>query len=405
MTIDAVVAGHLCLDIFPDFTVSPKATLATVLSPGCLTEVGTATLSTGGAVSNTGLALNKLGLATHLIGKVGDDFFGQAVQNIIASHGQHLADGIVVDKSASTSYTIIINLPAVDRIFLHCPGVNDTFRASDIRDERLSQARLFHFGYPTVIKSMYEPNGAQLTAMFKRAKESGVTTSLDMALPDPASASGRADWATILQSTLPWVDIFLPSIEEILYMLRRETFEQMRRAGSGAGFLSQATPELLSDLSRQLEAMGVKIVVLKLGERGLYMRTASRSAIENLGRAKPPATGAWADREMWAPCFQVQVAGTTGCGDSTIAGFLGGLLRGLSPEMTLTVAVAVGACNVEAPDALSGIRPWRETLDRITSGWTRRDLQLTSPGWHWEQEPGLWVGPCFRLRSFISAAP
>jgi hypothetical protein len=39
------------------------------------------------------------------------------------------------------------------------------------------------------------------------------------------------------------------------------------------------TPQLLSDLSRELLEMGVKIVVLKLGERGLYVRkrTAHRS--------------------------------------------------------------------------------------------------------------------------------
>ena len=397
MTIDAVVAGHLCLDIIPDLTVSPKATLATVLSPGGLTAIGAATLSTGGAVSNTGLALSKLGLATHLIGKVGNDFFGRAVQAIIESHGKHLADGIVVDESASTSYTIIINLPGVDRIFLHCPGANDTFHAADIEEERLMQARLFHFGYPTVIQTMYESGGAQLAKMFKRAKGSGVTTSLDMALPDPASASGSADWTAILQATLPWVDIFLPSIEEILYLLRRETFEEMRRAENGVEFLAKVTPELLSDLSRQLLAMGVKIVVLKLGERGLYIRTASRTAIEHLGRAKPSNADTWANREMWAPCFQVRVAGTTGCGDATIAGFLSGLLRGLSPEMTLTVAVAVGACNVEAPDALSGIRTWQETLKRIAGGWRRHNLRIDSPGWLWEHEHGVWNGPCTQV--------
>jgi sugar/nucleoside kinase (ribokinase family) len=139
--------------------------------------------------------------------------------------------------------------------------------------------------------------------------------------------------------------------------------------------------------------MGVKIVVLKLGHRGLYLNTAGASAIAGLGRAAPAEAAAWADREMWAPCFQVQVAGTTGCGDATIAGFLGGLLRGLSPEMALTVALAVGACNVEAPDALSGIRSWPETLDRIAAGWPRHDLRLNSPGWRLRKENDLWLGP------------
>lgn len=93
------------------------------------------------------------------------------------------------------------------------------------------------------MKLMFEDDGAQLVEMFRRAKDTGVTTSLDMALPDPASAAGRASWVTILKSTLPYVDIFLPSIEEILYMLHRETYDELCRAASGPSFLPLITPQ------------------------------------------------------------------------------------------------------------------------------------------------------------------
>jgi PAS domain S-box-containing protein len=42
-----------------------------------------------------------------------------------------------------------------------------------------------------------------------------------MAYPDPDSPAGRADWLTILQNVLPFVDVFVPSYEEI-YRLRHE---------------------------------------------------------------------------------------------------------------------------------------------------------------------------------------
>jgi hypothetical protein len=45
----------------------------------------------------------------------------------------------------------------------------------------------------------------------------------------------------------------------------------------------------------------------------------------------------------------------------------------MSPAEAMNAALAVGACNVEAPDALSGIRSWEEILQRITSGWSQRD--------------------------------
>jgi len=136
--------------------------------------------------------------------------------------------------------------------------------------------------------------------------------------------------------------------------------------------------------------MGVKIVVLKLGERGLYLRTASPAALEQWGRGRIRYPDEWADKELWAPCFMVNVVGTTGAGDATIAGFLSAFLRSMSPEQAATMAVAVGACNVEAADALSGIRSWEETLARIAGGWARRALRIEAPGWQYDDDAGLW---------------
>jgi sugar/nucleoside kinase (ribokinase family) len=387
----AIVAGHVCLDVIPDLGNIPQSRFDSLFLPGRLIEVGQATLSTGGSVSNTGLALNKLGIPTQLMGKVGNDLFGQAVRQIVASYGPHLADGMVVDEQAHTSYTVIISPLGVDRIFLHCPGANDTFTADDVRYDLVAQAQLFHFGYPPLLKRMYENGGAQLVEIYRRAKETGVTTSLDMTLPDPSSAAGRADWASILRSTLRYVDVFFPSIDEILYMLRRETFEELQPATKGASPSSRVMPELLSDLGQQLIEMGVKIVGLKLGEWGLYVRTAGGVAIEDMGPARPSNPKAWADREIWAPCFQVEAVGTTGAGDATIAGFISALLRDYSPEAAVTAAVAVGACNVEATDALGGIRSWEETMQRVKSGWPRRTLTLDSPGWRFDEDRQLWL--------------
>jgi sugar/nucleoside kinase (ribokinase family) len=386
----AVVAGHLCLDVIPSLAGRSQDRFETMFVPGHLIHVGPATLATGGPVSNTGLALHKLGIRTQLMGKVGDDLFGQAVRQIVASHAPYLADGMVIDSRAHTSYTIVINAPDVDRIFLHYPGANDTFSADDIRYDLLAETSLFHFGYPPLMRLMFEDNGAQLVDVYRRAKQTGITTSLDMAVPDPAAPAGRADWATILRAVLPHVDIFLPSIEEILYMLRRSTFDQLARAGGGARFLAGVTAQLLSDVGQQLLDMGTRIIGLKLGECGFYVRTAGQSALQRLGRAGPADLAAWADQELWAPCFKVNVVGTAGSGDSTIAGFLTALLRGLGPAEALTAAVAVGACNVEAADTLSGVRPWEETMERVAAGWARHDLRLTAAGWQFDRDYQLW---------------
>jgi sugar/nucleoside kinase (ribokinase family) len=391
-TYDAVVAGHLCLDMIPDLTHISEERFAQAFGPGRLTEVGPAIFGTGGPVSNTGLALTKLGIETRLMGKVGDDVLGQIVQEIIGSYGPGTASGMLVDRRVNTSYTVVLSPPNVDRFFLHYPGANDTFSANDVRYEQLSQARLFHFGYPPIMRLMYTNDGAELTEVFRRARETGVTTSLDMALPDPSSAAGQAKWVTILEATLPHVDVFLPSIEEILYMLRREIYDELYQAANGPNFLPLITPQLLSDTSQKLLQMGVKIVALKLGDRGLYLRTAGLSSIQALGRARPSDPATWADKELWTPCFKVDVVGTAGSGDTTIAGFLSALLRDMSPEEAVTAAVAVGACNVEAADTLGGVRSWDETMRRIASGWERHPLDLNAPGWRFDAHYRLWVG-------------
>src|SRR5712691_2078947 len=72
------------------------------------------------------------------------------------------------------------------------------------------------------MERMYANDGIELAAIFSRVKALGLTTSLDLSMPDPNSAAGRANWHAILRATLPYVDVFLPSAEEILFMPRRQ---------------------------------------------------------------------------------------------------------------------------------------------------------------------------------------
>lgn len=187
--IEVVVAGHLCLDIIPQFISDAGSDMGAYVAPGRLTDVGAVALSTGGAVSNTGINLHHLGVETRLMGKIGNDLFGRAILEIINSYHAKLAEGMVIVPDEITASTIVINPPGVDRAFLHCPGANRTFGAEDIRYDLLQECKLFHFGYPPLMRRMYIEGGAELAKMYQRAKATGVTTSLDLAMPDRSSAS------------------------------------------------------------------------------------------------------------------------------------------------------------------------------------------------------------------------
>ncbi len=388
--VDTVVAGHICLDMIPEFPRA-ESSLADLLVPGKLIDVGRLTTATGGPVSNTGLALHRLGFSVRLMGKVGDDVVGRAIVELIQQHDPALAEGMIVTGDSASSYTVVINPPGVDRIFLHSPGANDTFGADDIDYAALESSRLFHFGYPPLMRRMFADGGEELASLLRHVKERYLTTSLDMARPDPASEAGRADWRGVLERALPHVDVFLPSFDETLFMLDRERFARIQRASAGGDLNARADGVLLRDLADELIAMGAAVVAFKLGTQGLYLRTTNDPVrLADMGKCALSATAEWSDRELLVPCFEVDVVGTTGSGDCTIAGFLGGLLKGLGPEETMTAAVAVGACNVESADATSGIPHWSVVEERLAGEWRRRDVSCNLKGWTWDDQNGVW---------------
>jgi sugar/nucleoside kinase (ribokinase family) len=389
---EVVVAGHICLDVIPKL-YERKDRARSLLDPGQLVVVGPAVMSTGGAVSNAGLALHRLGIRTVLMGKVGDDLFGGKVLDILRGQDPALAEGMSVRRGEPTSYSVVISPPGVDRMFLHCSGTNDTFGAGDVDYDRLSGAKLFHFGYPPIMKRIYSGGGRELERLLRRVRKHNVTTSLDMSMPDPESESGRVDWKSFLKRVLPYVDVFIPSFDEILFMLDRRLFAQLKRKAGTRDMVSVANGEMLSSVGEKLLNMGAAVVGIKLGDQGLYLRTTDDEIrLSKAGRCFSASLDQWTGRELLAPVFRVKVVGTTGSGDSTIAGFIAGLVKRLSPQDVLTAAVAVGASNVEKADAVSGVPSWARLRRRIDSGWKRSRTALNLEGWKWNRRDSLWSG-------------
>lgn len=362
--IDVAAAGHICVDITPAVGQVSGRSVAEILRPGKLLEVGPATISTGGPVSNTGLALRRLGQRVSVMGKCGDDPFGDVLLSVLRREAPGAEAGMSVVPGEKTSYTVCIVLPGIDRMFLHCPGANDTFGAEDVDLDIVRHARLFHFGYPPLMKRMYQSGGAELATLLKDVSGLGTGTSLDLALPDADSAAGRADWRAILSQALPYTDIFLPSLEELLFMLRRERFDELTAGGSS--ICDAFSVADLRGLADDCLAMGGQIVVIKCGHVGAYLRTArSLKRLTGVLNVKRD----WEDREIFEPTCRVEnIVSTVGSGDSSIAGFLAALLRGESPAWCMAVLTVVGAQNLSALDAVSGVQSWKDTIAQVQAG-------------------------------------
>ena len=360
-----LVAGHICLDITPVFS---REAGEVSLDPGKLFVVGPATISTGGAVANAGLAMHFFGVDVTLLGKVGNDRFGELVRSAVQSFG--VKEKIKSDDGCATSYTVVIAPPDVDRTFLHCPGANDTFSEQDITEEDLSGIDLLHFGYPPLMRRMFQQEGEELLHILKKTKEKGVITSLDMAAVDPAAESGKADWKTILKKVLPYVDLFVPSFEELCFMLRRERYEELIQKGGDLCLLTNIAE--LRSMAEEALAMGASCVMLKAGAAGICYACKKNSRFVRQLNLQPDQ---WEEKEGFVPSFAPEtVRSATGAGDTAIAAFLAAMLRGDGLEHCVTLASAAGAACVEAYSALGGLISLEELEKRINNGWQSQIL-------------------------------
>ncbi|MCX5976735.1 MAG: carbohydrate kinase family protein [Coprothermobacterota bacterium] len=389
--LDAVVAGHLCLDIIPPFQGGSDFPVEQLFRPGASLGVGPATLRTGGAVANTGLALARIGSSVAFCARVGDDALSRLTVEILCQGGS--TDGIRRCPGVAGSYTVVLAPPGVDRIFLHYSGPNDSFGLEDIDFSLIERARILHFGYPPLMRRIYIDGGRELALIFQEARACGAIVSLDMALFDPTGQAAAVDWPAFLATILPHVDLFLPSAEEALLMLDPTHYIDLCRTHPGLAPVIQLSPAELVGLTERLLSFGAAIVGLKCGPRGLLLRTADRQRLEDVPGLGPARVLQWADRQQWCPAYRpLRIRSSTGAGDCLHAGFLKGLLEGLPLEQVLRVSTAMGYFNLLEDDAISGIPPWEVVLSFAAN----HSHPLLDPGvntavWDFQEDTGLWA--------------
>jgi len=266
-------------------------------------------LHTGGCAVNTGIAMAKLGMDVGVIGKVGDDGFGDFLIKVLSSHGVD-TKGVVRDSDASTSFTFIMIASDGERRFLHTMGANATFCIKDVNMRIVKKAKLLHVA-GTYLMSTFD--GRQTAKVLKDAQAAGVATSLDTAYNDRLK-----DWLGVIKPSMPHLDYFLPSIEEA-----------ERISG-------KKTPK---DMAQFFRDLGCKNVGIKLGRKGCYVLTE--------------------DGEVRAPIYKVKTVDSSGAGDCWIAGFLTGVLKGWDVEKSACFGNATAAHCVQAIGCTAGVKGLR----------------------------------------------
>ena len=366
-----VTAGYVSLDITPSIRSASGVTLHDMIRPGKLIQVGKATAAPGGCMSNTGLALHKLGSNVSLVAKIGDDAFGRILTEEYNRKG--VRPDFLVSKDTETSYTLVLAVPGSDRCFLADAGANDTLTADELSYEEIGEAQYFHFGYPTLMRRFYLNEGSQTVEMLKKVKALGLVTSLDMAAIDPSSEAGAQDWKTILANVLPYVDFFVPSIEELCFILDRDKYNSWQKQYQDDICMHLSLSRDVIPLAQKALDLGCRAVLLKCGAAGLYLKTGTEEVMKQIS---PHFQGeGWGGLSIFEDSYVPdQILSGTGAGDTAIAAFLYSLSHDFSPEVCLEMAAGCGAMCITQYDALSGLIPADRLLERIRSGWAKQKM-------------------------------
>jgi len=365
---DAVIAGYTCVDMVPDFIGNEgNNTISDLLKPGKLIEIGKLEIILGGAVPNTGLLMKYFGNSVFMNGLTGADSIGKMAKEYFSKYG--ITEGMTQTDQASTAYSIVIAPPGIDRIFLESPGCNQIFGVEYIDFESISQSRLFHFGYPPLLRQFYLDEGRQLIDMYRKVHEMGVLTSLDFSLPDQESESGKVDWTLIMQKVLPYVDLFAPSLEELMQIIMPQKYSEIQATYINSDFEENVSLELVRELGLKVIGLGVKILLIKMGKRGIYLQTGK---IESLSQKSGNGLSSedWNNKEIFCTAYPSdihRIKNASGAGDTAIAAFLTAILKSFKPEKAIKYAALAGRDSLYYENIFESMSSWDDLTHEMNA--------------------------------------
>ncbi|MGC1633099.1 MAG: carbohydrate kinase family protein, partial [Gelidibacter sp.] len=172
------------------------------------------TLTLGSSSAIFASNLSSLGARVSFLGKIGNDVFGELVKNSLSEKGVDISN-LIHEPELQTGVTVVLNYDE-DRANVTYGGAMDALTLNDVSDEILGSARHMHFA------SLFLQTGlkSDVIALFKRAKEMGLTTSLDTQW-DP-----EEKWEFDYQNLLPYVDLFMPNATEFMLLTKSKSIKE-----------------------------------------------------------------------------------------------------------------------------------------------------------------------------------
>lgn len=267
---DIVSLGEALIDMFPAETGKH------------LIEVSCFTPKPGGAPANVAVAAARLGASTAFIGKVGQDFFGEYLQQVLKGEGVETR-GLRFDPDARTTLALIAQPNENNEyIFYRNPGADQRLRPDELDREFLTKTRALHIGS---ISLTDEPARSATFEAVRLAKQNNALISFDVNYR-PALWRSRDDALAQIAAMLPNANVLKVNEQELELLTKTSDVEK----GSALLF-----------------ARGPKLVVVTLGAQGSYFHSVKTSG--------------------YVKAFKVDAIDSTGCGDAFVGALLTQLVK------------------------------------------------------------------------------
>ncbi len=191
----------------------------------------------GGKGSNQAVAAGKAGADVSFISKIGNDNYGQMAKKIYSETNVKTENLFVTEDKNTGVAAILLNKETGDNAISVVPGAAGALTIEDINtaEEEIKNASFF-------LTQLETPLETTIHAL-KVAKRNNVTTILN---PAPA--------ATLPKDLFPLIDYFTPNESEASFYANKEIKNQDDAKNS----------------SKDLLDLGIKNVVITLGENGVY---------------------------------------------------------------------------------------------------------------------------------------
>lgn len=274
-------------------------------------------LTVAGTAAGTSVDLAKLGVDVLPMGAIGRDAAGNFIVDTMERYGIDTS-GLRRIDGVQTSATMLPIRPNGERPALHVLGANAALTEADIDFDAIAAARHLHFGGTYLMPQL---DGAPTGRVLEFARSRGVTITHDLIAID------RPDLLEVIEPALPFVDYFMPGLDEA---------------------------RMICGLHDRLEVIrffldrGVRYTVFKMGAEG--------SSI-----ARRRADGEIEEHRI--PAFAVPVVDSTGCGDAYCAGFITGLLRGWDLVEAARLGTAAAALVITGLGSDAGIIDFAHTVE------------------------------------------